>query len=355
MTVEEGENPELVDMRRRFYLSLILTIPEFIIAMGHMLPGHPLEALASPRTYGWIELLLASPVVLWAGWPFFVRGWQSLVNRSLNMFTLIALGVGVAYSYSIVATLFPDIFPSSFRGGAGEVAVYFEAAAAIVTLVLLGQVLELKARSQTGAAIKSLLGLAPKTARLIRDDGTEVDVPLGQVHPGDRLRVRPGEKIPVDGEVIEGTSSVNEAMISGEAIPVEKEAGSRVIGATVNGTGSLIMRAEKVGAETVLAQIVKMVSEAQRSRAPIQKLADVVSRLVRTGCNAVRHCNPDHLGHIRTGTTHGPRRDQRRGGTDNCLPMCSWSGHSDVNHGRYRQRCNYGDPVQERRSDRTAP
>ncbi|MGB9082971.1 MAG: heavy metal translocating P-type ATPase [Desulfuromonadaceae bacterium] len=277
VTVEEGENRELVDMRRRFYLSLILTIPEIAIAMGHMLPGHPLETLASPGTYGWIELLLASPVVLWAGWPFFVRGWQSLVNRSLNMFTLISLGVGVAYSYSIVATLFPDIFPSSFRGGAGEVAVYFEAAAAIVTLVLLGQVLELKARSRTGAAIKSLLGLAPKTARLIRDDGAEVDVPLGQVHPGDRLRVRPGEKIPVDGEVIEGTSSVNEAMISGEAMPVEKETGSRVIGATVNGTGSLIMRAEKVGAETVLARIVQMVSDAQRSRAPIQKLADVVA------------------------------------------------------------------------------
>jgi P-type Cu+ transporter len=277
VTVEEGENPELVDMRRRFRLSLVLTIPEFIIAMGHMLPGHPLAALASPRTYGWIELLLAAPVVLWAGWPFFVRGWQSLVNRSLNMFTLISLGVAVAYSYSVVATLFPGLFPPSFRGVDGEVAVYFEAAAVIITLVLLGQVLELKARSQTGAAIKALLGLAPKTARLIRDDGTEEDVPLGQVQPGDRLRVRPGEKIPVDGTVIEGTSSVDEAMISGEAIPVEKEAGSRVTGATVNGTGSLIMRAEKVGAETVLAQIVKMVSEAQRSRAPIQKMADMVA------------------------------------------------------------------------------
>ncbi|MBC7961533.1 MAG: heavy metal translocating P-type ATPase [Steroidobacteraceae bacterium] len=277
MAVEEGENPELVDMRRRFYLSLLLTVPEFMIAMGHMLPGHPLEALASPRTYGWIELLLASPVVLWAGWPFFVRGWQSLVNRSLNMFTLISLGVGVAYGYSLVATLFPGLFPASFRGTAGEVAVYFEAAAVIVTLVLLGQVLELKARSQTGAAIKALLGLAPKSARLIRDDGSEEDIPLGQVHPGDRLRVRPGEKIPVDGTVIEGASSVDEAMLSGEAIPVEKETGSRVTGATVNGTGSLIMRAEKVGAETVLAQIVKMVSEAQRSRAPVQKLADMVA------------------------------------------------------------------------------
>jgi len=277
IAVEKGESPELVDMRRRFCLSLILTIPEFIIAMGHMLPGHPLAALASPRTYGWVELLLTSPVVLWAGWPFFVRGWQSLVHRSLNMFTLISLGVFVAYGYSIVATLFPGMFPPSFRGVDGEVAVYFEAAAVIITLVLLGQVLELKARSQTGAAIKALLGLAPKTARLIRDDGSEDDVPLGLVHPGDRLRVRPGEKVPVDGTVIEGTSSVDEAMISGEAIPVEKAAGSRVIGATVNGTGSFIMRAEKVGAETVLAQIVKMVSEAQRSRAPIQKMADMVA------------------------------------------------------------------------------
>jgi Cu+-exporting ATPase len=273
----EGENPELVDMRRRFYLSLILTIPEFIITMGHMLPGHPFDALASPRTFGWIELLLASPVVLWAGRPFFVRGLQSLINRSLNMFTLISLGVAVAYGYSLVAILFPGIFPPSFRGSAGEVAVYFEAAAAIITLVLLGQVLELKARGQTGAAIKALLGLTPKTARLVRDDGTEEDVPLGQVHPGDRLRVRAGEKVPVDGTVIEGTSSVDEAMISGEAIPVEKETGSKVIGATVNGTGSLIMRAEKVGAETVLAQIVKMVSDAQRSRAPIQKMADMVA------------------------------------------------------------------------------
>ncbi len=274
---EEGENPELTDMSRRFRLSLILTIPVFIIAMGHMIPGHPLAALASPRSYNWIEFLLASPVVLWAGLPFFVRGWHSLLNRSLNMFTLIALGVGVAYSYSIVATLFPVIFPPSFRGSGGDVAVYFEAAASIITLVLLGQVLELKARSQTGAAIKALLGLSPKTARLIRDDGMETDVPLGQVHPGDRLRVRPGEKIPVDGTVIEGASSVDEAMINGEAIPVEKEADSRVIGATVNGTGSFIMRAEKVGTETVLAQIVKMVSEAQRSRAPIQKIADVVA------------------------------------------------------------------------------
>jgi Cu+-exporting ATPase len=215
--------------------------------------------------------------VLWGGWPFFVRGWKSVVNRSLNMFTLIALGVGVAYLYSLVATLFPRIFPDSFRNEAGVVAPYFEAAAVIAALVLLGQVLELKARSETGAAIKALLGLAPKTARLVRRDGTELDIPLDEVAPGDLLRVRPGEKIPVDGVVLEGSSSVDESMITGEPIPVEKKTGARVTGATVNGTGTLIVRAERVGAETLLAQIVRMVSEAQRSRAPIQKLADVVA------------------------------------------------------------------------------
>jgi P-type Cu+ transporter len=232
---------------------------------------------ASPRTWQWVEWILATPVVLWGGWPFLVRGWRSVITRNLNMFTLIGLGVSVAYVFSVVGTLFPGIFPASFRGVNGEVAVYFEAAAAITTLVLLGQVMELRARSQTGAAIKALLGLAPKTARLIRADGTEIDVPLDQVVPGDRLRVRPGEKIPVDGVVLEGTSSVDESMISGEPIPVEKSKGARVTGATVNGTGSLVIRAERVGSETLLAQIVRMVSEAQRSRAPIQRLADVVA------------------------------------------------------------------------------
>ena len=277
VTLEEGENPELVDMRRRFRVSVVLAAVVLISAMGKMIPGEPLGKIASPRTWIWFELILATPVVLWGGWPFFVRGWQSLVNRSLNMFTLIALGVGVAYLYSIVAAVFPGIFPESFRGAGGEVEVYFEAAAVIVALVLLGQVLELNARSQTGAAIKALLGLAPKTARLVGDDGTETDVPLEQVKPGDKLRVRPGEKVPVDGVVLEGSSSVDESMISGEAIPVEKQAGAKVTGATVNGTGSLVMRADRVGAETLLAQIVHMVSEAQRSRAPIQKLADVVA------------------------------------------------------------------------------
>ena len=274
---QDEDNPELKYMQRRFWVGVALTIPVLISAMGMFIPGYPLDQLAAPRTWTWFELILSTPVVLWGGWPFFVRGWQSVVNRSLNMFTLIALGTGVAYLYSLVAVLLPEIFPPSFRGEAGEVAVYFEAAAVIVTLILLGQVLELKARSQTGAAIKALLGLAPKTARMLRDDGSEADVPLDQVQTGYRLRVRPGEKIPVDGAVLEGGSSVDESMITGEPIPVEKKAGDRVTGATVNGTGSLVMRADRVGADTLLAQIVRMVSESQRSRAPIQKLADVVA------------------------------------------------------------------------------
>jgi P-type Cu+ transporter len=271
------ENPELLDMTRRFWLGVLLTIPLLLIAMSDLIPGNPLERIVSMRALGWIQLALATPVVLWGGWPFFVRGWQSLVNRSLNMFTLIGLGVSVAYVFSVVAKLFPEIFPSSFRDAMGGVPLYFEAAAAITTLVLLGQVLELKARRQTGAAIKALLGLAPRTARRISEDGSEEDVPLDQVKVGDRLRVRPGEKLPVDGSVLEGASALDESMVTGESIPVEKHSGDRVIGATVNGTGSFVMRAERVGAETLLAQIVQMVAEAQRSRAPIQKLADVVS------------------------------------------------------------------------------
>ena len=274
---EEEENPELADMRRRFRVSLALTVPVFAIAMADVIPGRPLEHLGSPWVLRLVQLALATPVVLWCGWPFLTRGWQSILNRSLNMFTLIGLGVVVAYAYSVVATLFPGIFPDAFRVEGGAVAVYFEAAAVIVTLVLLGQVLELKARSQTGSAIKALLGLAPKTARRIRDDGTEEDVPLDQVQPGDRLRVRPGERVPVDGVVLEGTSAVDESMVTGESIPVEKSPDARLIGATVNGTGSLVMQAERVGSETLLAQIVQMVAEAQRSRAPIQKLADVVA------------------------------------------------------------------------------
>jgi len=273
----EGEDAEYLSMRRRFWVSLVLTIPVFAVAMAEAVPG--LGALVHGRmgAVTWFELALSTPVVLWGGWPFFVRGWRSIINRSLNMFTLIGLGISVAYGYSIVAALLPGIFPASFRGPEGTVAVYFEAAAVITTLVLLGQVLELRARSRTGAAIKALLGLAPKTARRIADDGTEADVPLTQVQAGDRLRVRPGEKVPVDGVVLEGSSAVDESMVTGEPIPVEKHAGDRLIGATVNGTGGLVMRAEKVGAETLLARIVQMVADAQRSRAPIQKLADTVS------------------------------------------------------------------------------
>jgi Cu+-exporting ATPase len=279
VTIEEEDNPELRDMTRRFRVSIVLSIPLLFVAMGGLIPGIQslLESLVSARVRTVFEFVLASPVVLWGGWPFFVRGWRSIVNKSPNMFTLIGLGVGVAYFYSLVAALLPGIFPAAFRGESGEVAVYFEAAAVIVTLVLLGQVLELRARSRTGAAIRALLGLAPKTARLVKEDGSEEDIPLEKVHEGDLLRVRPGEKIPVDGEVTEGNSSVDESMISGEPIPVEKAVGDNVIGATVNGTGSIIMRAERVGADTVLSQIVQMVSEAQRSRAPIQKLADVVA------------------------------------------------------------------------------
>jgi Cu+-exporting ATPase len=276
VTLEE-ENAELTDMKRRFWISTALTLPLLILAMSEMLPGDPLRNLIGPRISIWISLLLASPVVLWGGWPFFVRAWYSVVNRSLNMFTLIGLGVGVAYIYSLIAALLPQIFPASFRDHLGNVPVYFEPAAVITTLVLLGQVLELKARSSTSTAIRALLGLAPKTARRIAPDGSEQDVPLDQVVKGDLLRVRPGEKVPVDGIVLEGTSSVDESMVSGEPIPVEKRQGDRVIGATVNGTGSFVMEAERVGAETLLSQIVQMVSEAQRSRAPIQKLADVVS------------------------------------------------------------------------------
>lgn len=276
ITVVEEENPELIDMARRFKVSVVLSVPLIYIAMGGFIPAIAPEKVIPMETLKWLELFLATPVVLWGGWPFFVRGWLSIVTWNPNMFTLIGLGVGVAYGYSIVAALFPGLFPPSFRGKSGEVGTYFEAAAVITTLVLLGQVLELRARSKTGAAIKALLGLAPKTARLVQD-GTEQDVPLDQAQTGDRLRVRPGEKVPVDGVVTEGSSTVDESMITGEPIPVEKHTGDRVVGATVNGAGSFIMRAEKVGSETLLAQIVHMVAEAQRSRAPIQKLADIIA------------------------------------------------------------------------------
>jgi len=273
ITAHEEENPELRDMTRRFWVSVVLTVPLLAIAMADMLRSGP---LFSGGSLSWLEFALATPVVLWGGWPFFQRGWASIVNRSTNMFTLIAMGTGVAYLFSLVATVAPGIFPDSFREMNGGLPVYFEAAAAIVTLVLLGQVLELRARSRTGAAIRALLDLSPKTARVVRN-GDEKDVPLDQVKVGDLLRVRPGEKIPIDGVVLEGTSFIDESMITGESIPVEKTAGSRVIGATINGTGSFVMRAERVGSETLLAQIVRMVIQAQRSRAPIQRLADQVA------------------------------------------------------------------------------
>src|SRR5262249_15872004 len=276
-SAEEEDTSELRDMEQKFWVSLVLSLPLVALVMSEMIPGEPLQPLLPARATAWVQLALATPVVVWGGWPFFVRGWSSLRRRALNMFTLIALGTGVAYAYSLVGALAPGLFPDSLRGHGGQVPVYFEAAAVIVTLVLLGQLMELRARSRTGAAIRALLGLAPKTARRLRDDGGEEDVPLDAVQVGARLRVRPGEKVPVDGVVLEGRSAVDESMLTGEPIPVEKNPGDRVVGATVNGSGSLVMRAERVGAETLLAQIVRMVSEAQRSRAPIQRLADVVS------------------------------------------------------------------------------
>jgi P-type Cu+ transporter len=272
---DEGPSDEMVDMTRRFWVSLALAVPVLAVAMSEM-AAPALADRVSPTLRLWAQLVLSAPVVLWGGWPFFVRGWRSIVTRSLNMFTLIALGTGTAFGYSVFAVLMPEALPEEMRHG-GVPPVYFEAAAVITTLVLLGQVLELRARSATSGAIRALLSLAPKTARRVRDDGSEEDVPLGHVQVGDRLRVRPGERVPVDGIVLEGASAVDESMVTGEPIPVEKTPGARVTGGTVNGTGGFVMRAERVGADTLLAQIVRMVSEAQRSRAPIQRLADVVS------------------------------------------------------------------------------
>ena len=292
VTAEEGPNPEHQLMSQRFWASLALTAPLIALAMSAMMGAQfPARVLSAHQLARW-ELALATPVVLWGGWPFFARGWASLVNRRFNMFTLVALGTGTAYVYSVFAAFWPQRFPPSFRGASGEVPVYFEAAAAITTLVLLGQVLELRARSRTSSALKALLGLAPKTARRLRPEGGDEDIPLDLVMAGDRLRVRPGEKIPVDGSVIEGASSVDESMVTGEPIPVEKIADDLVTGGTVNGAGSFVMRAERVGGETLLAQIVAMVSEAQRTRAPIQRLADVVASLFRPRGDAHRRGRP---------------------------------------------------------------
>ncbi len=273
----EEDNFELNDMTRRFWICAVFALPVFLLGMAEMLPGDSFMKVLPAGTEGWIQLLLATPVVLWGGLPFFERGVMSVINRSLNMFTLIALGTGTAWVYSVIAFFIPEIFPHTLRGHTGTVPLYFEAAAVITTLVLLGQVLELRARSKTSSAIRELLGLQPQTARVVMPDRTEEDIPLGHVQVGAMLRVRPGEKIPVDGSVVEGHSSVDESMITGEPIAVEKETGSKVTGGTINGTGSFVMRAERVGSDTLLAQIVKMVSEAQRSRAPIQRLADLVS------------------------------------------------------------------------------
>lgn len=276
-TGDEGPNPELVDFRRRFWVGAVLTVPLLVLAMGPFVGLGVVREFLGERTTLWAELVLGTPVILWGGWPFFVRGWNSVVSRNLNMFTLIGMGVGAAYSFSVVAVLAPGIFPAGFRDTEGNVGVYFEAGAVIVVLVLLGQLMELGARERTGSAIRALLDLAAKTARIIRDGGTEEEIPLEDVKVGDRLRVRPGDKIPVDGVVVEGRSSVDESMISGEPIPVEKVDGDAVTGATINGTGTLVIEAKRVGADTMLSQIVEMVANAQRSRAPIQKLADSVA------------------------------------------------------------------------------
>jgi len=275
VSLNAAPSEELVDMTRRFWIGLLLTAPVFIMEMGGHLIG--LAHVVLPQTSNWLQLSLATPVVWWAGWPFFVRGWQSITNRALNMFTLIAMGTGVAWIYSIVATVAPGLFPDIFRGGDGSVAVYFEAAAVITVLVLLGQVLELRARERTSGAIKALLKLSPTTARRLDGGDAEEEINLDQVVAGDRLRVRPGDRVPVDGQVIEGNSNIDESMVTGESMPVRKQSGDQVIGGTINGQGSFVMRAEKIGRDTMLAQIVRMVSEAQRSRAPIQRLADIVA------------------------------------------------------------------------------
>jgi P-type Cu+ transporter len=277
VTIDDTPNPELTDFTKRLKWSVAFALPLLLTAMSEMLPQNPIHALTASSWFNWFQFLVATPVVIWAGYPLFERGYRSIQSKNLNMFTLIALGAGVAYGYSLIATVFPNLFPEMFRGHGGHVGVYFEAAAVIVALVLLGQVLELKARGQTSSAIKSLLKLAPKTARIIRDDGSEEDIDIRHVHPGDRLRVRPGEHIPVDGVVVAGQSSIDESMLTGESIPREKNPEDKVTAGTTNQTGSLTVEAKSVGQETVLAQIVKMVNDAQRSKAPIQKLADTVS------------------------------------------------------------------------------
>ena len=347
-SLADDENPELADFHRRFWRTLPLSLTVLALAMF----GHGMEFL-STEARTWFELALATPVVLWAGWPFFVRWAQSIANRSPNMWTLIGTGVGAAYGYSVVATLAPGLFPESFHDH-GRVGVYFEAAAIIVSLTLLGQLLELKARSSTSAAIKSLLRLAPKTARRIAGDGTEEDIPLTHVHVGDRLRVRPGETVPVDGVVVDGRSSVDESMLTGESMPVAKAAGDKLIGATLNGNGALVMRAEKVGADTVLSQIVQLVAQAQRSRAPMQRLADKVSLLVRPGGVRGRDRDLPGLGPVRARPVVDLRRRQCRCGAHHRLSLRAWPRDADVDHGRHRPGRAGGRAVSRRGGDRAA-
>ncbi len=335
MTADTGPNPELADMSRRFWIGLALTVPVVVLEMG----GHfGLDRLIDPRLSGWIQLVLATPVVLWAGWPFFVRGAQSLVTRNLNMFTLIGLGTGVAWVYSMVAQLMPGIFPPAFRMADGSVAVYFEAAAAITVLVALGQVLELRAREQTSGAIKALLDLAPKTARRISADGSEKEITLDLIGVGDKLRVRPGEKVPVDGTVIEGQSALDESMVTGESMPVSKQAGDALIGGTINRSGALVMRAEKIGRDTLLARIVQMVADAQRSRAPIQRLADQVSGWFVPTVILRWRSSPSLLVDLRAGAALRLRACCGGERAHHRLSVRARPGDADVDHGRRRAR-----------------
>ncbi len=350
MATGDETNPELEDMSRRFWVCLALSAPLLLMAMSAMIPGQPLSHLVSGRAAVWIELALATPVILWGGLPFFARGWASIVNRSPNMFTLIAIGTGAAYLTSVVATLFPWIFPDTFRGHGGEVPVYFEAAAVITTLVLLGQVLELRARSQTSSAIEALLGLAPKTARRLVDDGREEDVAIDLVQVGNRLRIRPGEKVPVDGVVVEGKSFVDESMVTGEPIPIEKGPESRVIGGTVNGTGSLVMRAERVGSETMLARIVPhgWGGAANAGTGPASRRPRL--GLLRSGRADGRPALVHRMEHLRPRAAYGAWVRHCRRGPDHRLPVCTRPCHTHVDHGRDRSRGDGGRSHQERRA-----
>ena len=335
-SADAGPNPELVDMTRRFWIGLVLTVPVFALEMGaHIFGAHN---WVDPRLSNYIQFASATPVVLWAGWPFFVRGWRSLVTRNLNMFTLIAMGTGVAYLYSLAATFVPEIFPHTFRGHSGVPASYFEAASVITILVLMGQVLELRAREATSGAIRALLDLVPKTARRVKDDGADEEVTLDTVQAGDRLRVRPGDMVPVDGIVLEGRSAVDESMVTGESMPVTKEKKSRVIGGTINKSGSFVMQAEKVGRDTLLSQIVQMVANAQRSRAPIQRLADQVSAWFVPAVIAIALVAFAGMGYVWSGATFRIRSGRSGQRADHRLPLRARPRDADVDHGRRRSR-----------------